>query len=170
MTYGVRVTIPSVNKAPEPAPGFEEAFGFRNDYKLGSDNKVILPRFAFNYSFDTPRYSQLRGGVGAFQSVPPFVWLGHPYQIVPPVVWLANPYQNNGGMTALSYRSFDPADAPFSPDPFGQNVPASGRPSNQIDVIDPDFKLPTVWKASLAYDAQLPWYGLIGSVELETIR
>ena len=157
LMYGVRVNIPSVNKAPEPAPGFEEAFGFPNDYKLGSDNKVILPRFAFNYSFDTPRYSQLRGGVGAFQSVPPFVWL-------------ANPYQNNGGVTALSYRSFDPADAPFSPDPFGQNVPASGSPSNQIDVIDPDFKLPTVLKASLGYDAELPWYGLIGSMELQTIR
>lgn len=157
LTYGVRVNIPSVNKAPEPAPGFEEAFGFPNDYKLGSANKVILPRVAFNYSFDTPRYSQLRGGVGAFQSVPPFVWL-------------ANPYQNNGGVTALSYRSFNPADAPFSPDPYNQNVPASGRPSNQIDVIDPDFKLPTVLKASLAYDAELPWYGLIGSMELQTIR
>ena len=157
LTYGVRVNIPSVNKAPERAPGFEEAFGFPNDYKLGSANKVILPRVAFNYSFDTPRYSQLRGGVGAFQSVPPFVWL-------------ANPYQNNGGVTALSYRSFNPADAPFSPDPYNQNVPASGSPSNQIDVIDPDFKLPTVLKASLAYDAELPWYGLIGSMELQTIR
>lgn len=157
LMYGVRVNIPSVNKAPEPAPGFEEAFGFPNDYKLGSNNKVILPRVAFNYSFETPRYSQLRGGVGAFQSVPPFVWL-------------ANPYQNNGGVTALSYRSFDPADAPFSPDPFNQNVPASGSPSNQIDVIDPDFKLPTVWKANLAFDAELPWYGLIGSAELLTIR
>jgi hypothetical protein len=89
---------------------------------------------------------------------------------VPPFVWLANPYQNNGGVTALSYRSFDPADAPFSADPYNQNVPASGSPSNQIDVIDPDFKLPTVLKASLGYDAELPWYGLVGSVELQSIR
>lgn len=157
LTYGVRVNIPKVDKAPEPSPGFEEAFGFRNDYKLASDNKVVLPRVAFNYTFDTPRYSQLRGGIGAFQSVPPFVWL-------------ANPYQNNGGVTALSYRSFNPSDAPFSADPYNQNVPAAGSPSNQIDVIDPDFKLPTVWKASLGYDAELPWYGLVGSVELQNIR
>ena len=157
LTYGVRVNIPKVDKAPEASPGFEEAFGFRNDYKLGSDNKVVLPRVSFNYMFDTPRYSQLRGGIGAFQSVPPFVWL-------------ANPYQNNGGVTALSYRSFDPSDAPFSADPYNQNIPTSGAPSNQIDVIDPDFKLPTVWKASLGYDAELPWYGLVGSVELQSIR
>ncbi len=157
LTYGVRVNIPKADKAPVRAPGFEEAFGFRNDYKLGSDNKVVLPRVSFNYNFDTPRYSQLRGGIGAFQSVPPFVWL-------------ANPYQNNGGVTALNYTVFDPADAPFSADPYNQNVPASGAPSNLIDGIDPDFKLPTVWKASLAYDAELPWYGLIGSVEIQTIR
>src|SRR5690606_29978650 len=149
--------IPSVDKAPEQAPGFEQAFGFRNDYKLGSSNKVILPRVSFNYSFDTERYTQLRGGIGAFQSVPPFVWL-------------ANPYQNNGGVTALSYRSFNPDDAPFSADPYDQNVPTAGSPSNQIDVIDPDFKLPTVWKASLGFDHELPWHGLVASAELQTIR
>ena len=155
--YGIRVNIPNVNKAPEEAPGFEEAFGFPNDYKLGSDNKVFLPRLSFNYTFDTERYSQLRGGIGAFQSVPPFVWL-------------ANPYQNNGGVTSLSYRSFDPGSAPFSSDPFNQNVPAGGSPSNQIDVIDPDFKLPTVWKVALGYDHELPWYGLVGSIELQHIQ
>ena len=157
VAYGVRVNIPKVDDAPEVSPGFEEAFGYRNDYKLGSDNKVVLPRFSFNYMFDTPRYSQLRGGIGAFQSVPPFVWL-------------ANPYQNNGGVTALSYRSFDPATVPFSPDPNGQNIPTGGSALRQIDTIDPDFKLPTVWKASLGYDAELPWYGLIGSVELQSIK
>ena len=157
LTYGVRVNIPKADKAPEVSPGFEEAFGFRNDYKLGSSNKVVLPRVSFNYAFDTERYSQLRGGIGAFQSVPPFVWL-------------ANPYQNNGGVTALSYRSFDPVSAPFSADPYNQNVPAGGSALRQIDVIDPDFKLPTVWKMSLGYDAELPWYGLVGSVEYQSIR
>ena len=156
LTYGVRVNIPSADKAPVRTPGFEEAFGFPNDYKLGSDNKVIMPRVSFNYMFDTPRYSQLRGGAGVFQSIPPFVWL-------------ANPYQNNG-VTSLSYRSFDPASAPFSPDPYNQNIPTGGTPSYQIDSIDPDFKLPTVYKFSLGYDAELPWMGVIGTVELQQIQ
>lgn len=156
LTYGVRVNIPRANKAPVRTPGFEEAFGFPNDYKLGSDNKLIMPRVSFNYAFDTERYSQLRGGWGVFQSIPPFVWL-------------ANPYQNNG-VTALSYRSFDPSTAPFSPDPYNQNVPAGGTPSYQIDSIDPDFKLPSVYKFSLGYDAELPWMGLVGSIDYQLIK
>ena len=156
LTYGVRVNIPRADKAPVRTPGFEEAFGFPNDYKLGSDNKVVMPRISFNYMFDTERYSQLRGGAGVFQSIPPFVWL-------------ANPYQNNG-VTSLSYRSFDPDSAAFSPDPYNQNVPAGGRPTYQIDSIDPDFKLPTVYKFSLGYDAELPWMGVIGTVELQQIQ
>lgn len=158
LTYGVRVNIPKADKAPFRTPGFEDTFGFPNDYKLGTDNKVVLPRLSFNYLFDSPRYSQLRGGVGLFQSVPPFVWLG-------------NPYQNNG-VTAVSYTSFDPADAPFSADPYNQNIPSGGGSSAayQVDSIDPDFKLPTVWKASLGYDAELPWWGLIGTVEAQYLK
>lgn len=157
VTYGVRVNIPKADEPPATYPGFEEAFGFPNDYKLGSGNKVILPRFSFNYTFDTERYSQLRGGIGSFQSVPP-------------MVWLANPYSNNG-VSKVSYQSIDPADAPFSIDPYNQSVPtAPGSSSAQIDVIDKDFKLPTVWKASLGYDAELPWYGLVATAEIQHIR
>src|SRR5690606_10973617 len=127
LTYGVRVNIPKADKAPFRTPDFETTFGYPNDYKLGSDNKVILPRLSFNYLFDTERYSQLRGGMGLFQSVPPFVWL-------------ANPYQNNG-VTAVSYTSFDPDTTPFSPDPYNQNIPPGGAGSAayQVDSIDPDF-------------------------------
>jgi hypothetical protein len=165
LTYGVRVNIPKVNKAPVRMPGFEDAFGFPNDYKLGSSNKVVLPRFAFNYTFDTERYSQLRGGIGMFQSVPPFVWL-------------ANPYQNNG-VTAVYYESRDKDCAAVSGDAYNQNIPdqsATGcapgavRGSGvNVDAIDPDFKLPTVWKLSLGYDRELPWMGLIGTAEIQHI-
>src|SRR3546814_20007816 len=84
-----------------------------NDYKLGSSNKVIMPRLSFNYASDTKRYSQLRGGEGVFQSIPPFVWL-------------ANPYQNNG-VTSLSYRHFESTHAPFSDDPYNQTNPSGAR-------------------------------------------
>src|SRR5690606_10877913 len=114
------------------------------------------------YSFDTERMSQLRGGMGLFQSIPPFVWL-------------ANPYQNNG-VTAVSYtcqasKGCDPlVDAPFSSDPYNQPIPSSpDSAAYQIDAMDPDFKLPTVWKFSLGYDTELPWWGLIGSVDLMSI-
>src|SRR5690606_8790657 len=45
-----------------------------------------------------------------------------------------------------------------------------GSAAYQVDSIDPDFKLPTVWKISLGYDAELPWWGLIGSVEAQYLN
>ncbi|HWK52776.1 MAG TPA: hypothetical protein VNR18_00255, partial [Hyphomicrobiales bacterium] len=171
LTYGLRANIPGADKAPPRKPGFESTFGFPNDYKLGAGNKVILPRFAFNYSFDTENVSQLRGGIGLFQSVPPFVWL-------------ANPYQNNGVAAAAFCASqiedigggctYDTAgNYGFSVDPYHQPFPAGASVDGvraQMDAIDPDFKLPTVWKISLGYDQELPWMGLVASAELQHIR
>ena len=164
--YGVRVNIP---EAAQPAPEnkkFQAAFGFPNNYRITSSNRVVMPRLSFNYKFNTTHLMQLRGGAGLFQSVPPFVWL-------------ANPYQNNG-VTSASFCASSPTVTlsgcvknagniyPFSPDPYHQNVPAnlSASGAGQVDSIDPSFKLPTVWKFSLGFDAELPWYGLVASAEV----
>ena len=157
LSYGVRVDIPLADHKPLYNAAFQQTFGYPNNSALGSRNKVIEPRFAFNYTFNTERMTQLHGGIGLFQTFPP-------------TVWMTNPYQNNG-LTVASYSSFNAATAPFSPDPYKQNRPAgAGSVSGVVDTIAPDFKLPTVWKASLALDHELPWWGLIGSVELEHIK
>ncbi|NII11485.1 TonB-dependent receptor [Oleiagrimonas sp. C23AA] len=153
--YGVRVNIPHSDKAPIKNPAFEQAFGFPNNYTLGSKNRVIEPRLSFNYSFDTERMMQLRGGVGLFQTTPP-------------TVWMTNPYQNNG-MTVTTYYVTDPSKAPFSADPHNQPIPAGGGnpPQMDVDTIAKNFRLPTVWKASLALDRELPWWGLVASAEYQ---
>ena len=159
LTFGVRANIPKAENPPPRHPTFESEFGFPNDYKLGSSNKVVMPRFSFNYQFDGERYSQLRGGAGLFQSIPPFVWM-------------ANPYQNNGVTKAFfTANGYDPL-YPFSPDPYNQPIPAdlASTGSAQVDVIDPDFKLPTMWKLSLGYDTELPWWGLIATAEVQHLR
>ena len=158
LTFGLRVNIPKVDAPPARHPTFESVFGFRNDYALSSDNKVVMPRFSFNYQFDGERYAQLRGGAGLFQSIPPFVWLANPYQ--------------NSGVTAAAFNSNNPALYPFSPDPFNQPVPDDLSVSGlaQIDVLDPDFKLPTMWKLSLGFDTELPWGGLIATAEIQHLR
>ncbi|MDQ6646773.1 MAG: Oar protein, partial [Pseudomonadota bacterium] len=157
VTYGVRVDIPHSDHAPLFNAGFLQAFGFRNNSTLGSSNRVVEPRLSFNYSFNTERMTQLRGGVGLFQTFPP-------------TVWMTNPYQNNG-LTVASYKSFNSKTTPFSPDANNQNIPpGAANVSGVVDTIDPNFKLPTVWKATLALDHELPWWGLIGSVELQHIQ
>ncbi|WP_232207886.1 MULTISPECIES: carboxypeptidase regulatory-like domain-containing protein [unclassified Pseudoxanthomonas] len=157
LTYGVRVDIPKEDHAPLYNAAFEEAFGYRNNHRLGSRNKVVQPRVAFNYLLNEEQFMQVRGGFGLFQTKPPAVWLN-------------NPYQNNG-LTVYAYNTSNPATAPFSPDPYNQNVPGNGSaPQMAVDTLDPDFKLPTAWKANLGFDAALPWWDLVATVELQWIK
>ncbi|MBR0345313.1 MAG: TonB-dependent receptor [Rudaea sp.] len=150
--YGLRMDIPDANKPPQYNAKFAQAFGYPNNYTVSSSNKVIEPRVSFNYNFDSEYKTQLRGGIGLFQTSPP-------------TVWLTNPYQNNG-VTLLSYTNGDPTKAPFSPDPYNQNIPAGGG-AGSVDTIAKDFKLPTAWKFSLALDRELPVWGLLATAEYQ---
>ena len=153
--YGVRMDVPHSNRQPVYNAAFAQAFGYANNYTVGSSNRIVEPRLSFNYNFNTTYKTQLRGGAGLFQTNPP-------------TVWMTNPFQNNG-VTLLNYTSFNPASAPFSPDPFHQNIPAGGG-AGSIDTIDRNFRLPSVWKMSLALDRELPWWGLVASAEYQHIK
>lgn len=155
LQYGVRVDIPHSSNQPVYNAAFSQAFGFANNTTVGSSNRVVEPRVSFNYLFDSSYKTQLRGGVGLFQTNPP-------------TVWMTNPFQNNG-VTLLNYTSYAPASAPFSPNAFQQNIPAGGG-AGSVDTVAKNFQLPTVWKASLALDRELPWWGLVGSAEYEHIQ
>ncbi|MBS0200238.1 MAG: TonB-dependent receptor [Proteobacteria bacterium] len=186
LTFGLRVDLPKADHAPPvavegvsgtpaaPAPGatagapvWQSRFGYPSNTTLGSKNKVIEPRFAFNYQFDTKRPTQLRGGIGLFQSNPPYVWL-------------TNPYVNNGVVGSKGYSwPTNPATPPpvFSADPNNQPGPTAAvagacavGANCQIDVLDPNFKMPTVWKATLAFDTVLPIFDIVASVEYQHLQ
>ena len=57
---------------------------------------------------------------------------------------------------------------PFVTDPLNQPTTVTGAPAgtftNEIDMIDPDFKYPSVLRGNIGYDHQLPW-GLIGTAD-----
>lgn len=148
--YGLRFDKPSADGRPRFNQSFQDAFGFANNGVIS--NGVIQPRFGFNYDMSDERYMQLRGGVGIFTGQTPNVWL-------------SNSFTNTGGDVDV-YRDFD--NFGFSPDPDNQPIPGGpGSASQDVDSLDPDFELPTVLKSNIAVDAELPWYGLIGSLELE---
>jgi hypothetical protein len=161
LTYGVRVNMPDTNRAPPSLTGstlaaYESVVGFANNSTL--DNNLVEPRFSFNYAFNTERFSQLRGGVGLFQTSPP-------------TVWIFNPYQNNGvtGRVSTNSTGGEPFEQLIT-DVENKSTSASlaGRP--QVDAISPDFNLPSAWKYSLGYDAELPWYGIVASVDALYIK
>lgn len=162
--YGFRVNRYSTDDKPVYNPTFEKTFGFRNDQTIDGST-MVEPRVSFNYAFNTELQTQLRGGVGLFQSNPP-------------TVWMTNPYQNNG-MTVATYSIRNSGNLPvgpgtiypgFSPDPFNQNVPPPSNTQMAVDTVAPNFKLPSVWKSSLAIDRELPWMGLIATAEYEHIK
>ena len=177
LLYGVRIDIPDADRAPPVAveasgvpgvtagaPVWKSRFGYSSNSTLSSKNLVIEPRVGFNYTFNSDTKMQLHGGIGLFQTVPPYVWL-------------TNPYVNNGVVSSKQYTNTDPTKAPFSPDPYNQPGPTSAvagvcstTATCQIDVIDPNFKLPQALKLSLAFDSELPWWGLIGSAEYMLVK
>lgn len=133
-------------------------YGYDNSNTVDVD--IVQPRFGFNYTFDSERPTQIRGGLGLFQGASPNVWL-------------AGAYQNTG----LNYVQYEERNGSgFSgPDlyipPSGSNAACSPIPTlpncprQNVDIIAPDFALPSVWKANLAFEHELPWHGMVFSAE-----
>ncbi len=148
--YGARWDKPSTNDSPLLNPGFQDAFGFSNQTVI--DSGVFQPRIGFNYDMSDELSMQLRGGVGVFSGGAANVWL-------------SNPFSNPGG-NVNSY-SISGYDGPYIPDGFSQIEPGNAFSGQNVDVIRPGFKLPTVLKSNIALDAELPWYGLQATFEYE---
>lgn len=140
LTYGVRVDVPQVDDAPLFNPLFLETYGFRNDGTIDG-NTVVQPRVGFNWDFSGDYAQQLRGGLGLFYGST----VG---------VWLSNPFTNPGGNVSV----FQGTGVAYTPDIDNQPRPGGAQAASQdVDVLDPDFEPPTVWRANLAYDRELPW-------------
>jgi hypothetical protein len=154
VNYGARIDIPDIADKPTLNPAALTAFGLPNDTTIDG-NYVVQPRAGFNYTFDSELRTQLRGGLGLFSGSSPNVWL-------------SNSFSNNG----LLASGFDvravgttPVPVTLSLDPRNQPRVAGTPPTPNVDIIDPNFEQPTTWKASLALERELPWMGLIASVE-----
>lgn len=151
VNYGLRLDTPSVDGRPLYNPRFEAAYGFRNDGTVDG-NHLLQPRLGFNYTFNSDLPTQLRGGVGLFQGSTPDVWL-------------SNAFTNPGGTVAV-FRDFDGSEG-YSADPDNQPRPGGVSGGVQdVDVVSPDFEQPAVWRANLAFDTELPWWGLVLTTEL----
>ncbi len=138
----------------------------RNTGGFGIDNQVTLdgdalfqPRMGFNYRLPTARATQLRGGVGLFGGAALNVWLGNPFA--------------NSGVTKVDVGCGGTfaacvGEGLFEPDPAKQRAIAGAPPAAVVDVLAPGLSQPSVWKANLGGEHELPWFGLV--VGLEYLR
>lgn len=156
LLLGARWDIPRVPGQPPFNQRVQSDFGLNNAVTIDGQD-IFQPRFGFNYTFDSERKMQLRGGVGLFQGAAANVWL-------------SNPFTNNGqsliingcGTGGLASCGANPP--PFNPDPDNQPIFVGAQPPADVDLLDPKLEQPSVWKANLAFDAELP-NGWVASAE-----
>ena len=170
-TYNACFASTRVANGTGPASCPNGGFGLDNTNTY-SGGFIIQPRAGFNYTFDWERPAQLRGGIGLFQGDAPQVWVGNAYNSTG-LNYTA--YGTPGTYSATSSSTISCVPLPtggcanginFTPDGLNPAIPPGGTGIRNVNVIAEDFELPSVWKANLAFEHELPWYGIVGSAEL----
>ena len=154
VTYGIRLDLPQYPDTPHANPLAQAYFGYRTD--ITPSSPLWSPRVGFNYDLHGDGREQVRGGVGIFAGRPPYVFI-------------SNEYGNTGVDFTRIGASFNSANRiPFVAD--AANPPkivtgaTAGSFTNEIDLIDPSFKYPSVLRGNVGWDRKLPW-GLYSSAE-----
>ncbi len=145
LNVGIRGDMPVITDDPSRNQLVMDTFGIDTS-DVPSGDIMVSPRLGFNYGINTK--NQVRGGIGVFAGRTPFVWISNAF-----------------GGTGIETTTLSSTNVPFNPDPFNQpkSFPA-GSSAISVDAVDPDFKFPRVWRATLGYDTELP-YDIRASVE-----
>lgn len=140
LSYGVRlegnVFLNDQNVAEDVANHTE--FG---QYTGGVQPRFILaPRLGFNYELNKKNTLRLRGGSGIFAGRMPFAWGAYSY------------IYNGAQFGSVDVRPSNSVNLITEDYAQLENLQSNKR---EINLIDPDFKLPRVWRSSLALDAKV---------------
>ncbi len=155
ITAGVRFDVPRFGEtgytnSVADALTFRDETGAPISYDTGempSTKLLWSPRVGVNWDVFGDQSTQLRGGGGLFSGRPAYVWI-------------SNQIGNTGVLTG--FEQLDNTTArPFNPDP-NRYKPANvtGAPASSfelaLNVTDPDFKFPQLWRTNIAVDQRCP--------------
>jgi len=160
VTAGLRADAPIFKNNFDQNPAVASLY-FRDSarYDVGkapNTNPIISPRIGFNWDAFKNHKTQIRGGFGSFAGPPPFVWI-------------SNQASNNGvQFGSYSYTTAAQIAANhivFSPD-INAYRPAATAANTSYNLVftDPNFKYPTVLKATVGADQKM-WWDIIGTIE-----
>lgn len=134
------------------------ADGQKVDVSTWPDPKILFsPRFGFNWDVKGDRSLQVRGGSGIFTGLLPFVWFtNQPTNSgviqSPEIGW----GPGNPNLVGLTFNPDFKQFIASRPDLFPTSP--SALPSGAgIAMVAKDFRLPQVWRTSLAFDVELPY-------------
>ena len=160
ITSGVRIDVPMFPDKPTANPVAVANFGLATDTTPGGVR--YSPRVGFNWDLSGNGDQQIRGGVGMFSGRTPYVWLSNQYGNT------GIEFQRIGASNNNNHR------IPFVPNATGQPTTVTGLAgsasafTNEIDLIDPDYKYPTLLRGNLAYEKKLPGNLVVGTEFLFT--
>ncbi len=156
LTLGVRVDIPTLPDEPDDNVKFRSYWTDYSTSDVPSGNILFSPRLGFNWDITGDRSTQLRGGVGIFSG-------GINY------VLISNNYSNTGTFYQDIVGGADIQNLQINMDPnnqpeLGDPGTAAGGGRAELNVVDPDLKLPEVLRFNLGVDHQLP-YDIVASAD-----
>jgi hypothetical protein len=135
-------------------PNFVGRYGFENNATLDGRG-ILLPRLGISWL--PTEHLNLRGGAGLYSGGTPSVWV-------------SNNYTNDGVRTnSVTVTSATPANAAIINGFDGRNIPDGIKSliqagNGNVDVLDPNFQVPSVWKlgAGADYFLDIPGAGDLG--------
>ncbi len=153
-----------VNAAANDARTLNQTYQHVNwsDFNNSLFGKIqFSPRLGFNYDVRGDQSIVIRGGTGIFTGRIPFAWLGYAY------------YNNGVNYNSVDANNLQPSSGQAAgtkyllsqnPNQIYSQLPASAQNTTEVNLIDPNFKLPQIWRSSLAFDFKLPM-GFRASIE-----
>ena len=145
LTGGLRLETYTADTNIRDNPNFIARYGYANTATLNG-RSVLLPRFGVSYlPIDA---LNLRAGVGLYSGGSPSVWT-------------SNTYSNDG----IRIASVTSTDATLINGFDGRNIPQGLKDmiragNGNTDALDPKFKIPSAWKASVGADYSVDIPGL----------
>jgi hypothetical protein len=154
LTLGIRADLTHLPQTPGENPVVSRSNIGRRTDQIPDASVQINPRVGFNWDVYGDRTTQLRGGVGLFSGRTPFVWISNAY--------------GNTGIDYVRFTCTGAAVPAFSPDPDNQPQGCAGATpltANEINTVDPDYKMPQILRTSLAADREIGFGGVIATLE-----
>lgn len=113
---------------------------------------LLSPRFGFIYNVFDDKSVVIRGGSGWFTGRIPFAWLGYAF------------YNDGVGYGSYDRNNLTAAQVATLGDPLAtgglSNYQNPSQPKVQADLIDNNFKMPQIWRNSIAVDYTVHGYKL----------
>ncbi|UAY52364.1 TonB-dependent receptor [Ferruginibacter albus] len=110
---------------------------------------TISPRLGFSFDVKGNQSLVIRGGTGIFVGRMPFAWMGYAATL------------SGANLGNVDYKPSSGTVVPLAVDPTQlistlRNIPAATNATklHEVDLIDNNFKLPTVWRSNIAVDVK----------------